>query len=375
MPPVFKIDHKISYWKYFSPYVGIVSDFPESVNVQKGAKARWIFPVPCRFDRHCKGRSPLHGRWRGLLFKSCTGSAGDALIDVQVLLSGVVPAEVGSHALLLQAAPGLLVVVVEAHRLPDDPEHVPGVDVGEGEAPAGALELVVGQDGVLQAAGLPDDGDGTEAHGDHLAQAAGLADGGHEEDVRAGVDHVGQRTGVGDLGGEAAGVLPLGVAEGLLILPVAGAQHHHLHVHLHDLVEHVGDQGEALVAHQAGDTGDDGGGLVLTQAYRLLQGQLAGGLALGGVLGGEVGRQAGLLGRIVEGHVDAVEDALDLAALLVDDRVHAVGIEGHAQLLGIGGRHGGHIGGGHDGALHQVHVPVESQHPLVEVVVVSVILG
>ena len=45
-----------------------------------------------------------------------------------------------------------------------------------------------------------------------------------------------------------------------------------------------------------------------------------------------------------------------------------MGIEGHAQLLSVGGRHGGDIGGGHDGALHQVHVPVEGQHPLVEVV-------
>ena len=132
--------------------------------------------------------------------------------------------------------------------------------------------------------------------------------------------------GVGDLSGEAAGILALSVAEGLLVLPVAGTQHHHLHVHAHDLMEHVGDQREALVAHQTGDAGDDGHVRVLLQAHRTLQRQLAGQLALCGVVSGKVGGQAGVGGGVIQVHVDAVEDTLDLAALLVDDSVQTTGI-------------------------------------------------
>ena len=99
--------------------------------------------------------------------------AQDTLIDLQILAGGAVPAEVGGHVLLLDAAPGLFVVEIEVHCLPQDPDHIVGVDVREGKAPAGALELVVGGDGVLQAAGLPHYGDSAVAHSDHLAQAAG----------------------------------------------------------------------------------------------------------------------------------------------------------------------------------------------------------
>ena len=46
----------------------------------------------------------------------------------------------------------------------------------------------------------------------------------------------------------------------------------------------VGDHGEALVADQTGDAGDEGHIRVLLEANSLLQGGLAGGLALGDVL-------------------------------------------------------------------------------------------
>ena len=62
---------------------------------------------------------------------------------------------------------------------------------------------------------------------------------------------------------------------------------------------------------------------------------------------------------------------LDLVGLLLDHAVHAVGIEGSAQLLSIGGRDGGDEGGGQDGALHQVDVAVGGQHTLVEVAAVQ----
>ena len=72
------------------------------------------------------------------------------------------------------------------------------------------------------------------------------------------------------MGGEAAGILGCRMAEGLLIVPVAGAQDDHLYVHTHNLVDGGGDQVEALVPHQAGHAGDDGGVRVLPQAGHLL---------------------------------------------------------------------------------------------------------
>ena len=107
------------------------------------------------------------------------------------------------------------------------------------------------------------------------------------------------------MGGEAAGVLALGAAERLLILPFAGAQDHHLYVQAHDIVEGIGHQGEALVSHQAGDAADEGDIGVLLQAHGALESGLAGGLA-GEVFGGVVLRQVGAGGGVVEVHVDAV---------------------------------------------------------------------
>ena len=70
-------------------------------------------------------RAPGIGKWKALrrsggLWRPA--SAGNALVNIDVFLGGVIPAEIGGHAFLLQAAPGLLVVVVQIHSLPDDPE-------------------------------------------------------------------------------------------------------------------------------------------------------------------------------------------------------------------------------------------------------------
>ena len=73
--------------------------------------------------------------------------------------------------------------LVGEHRqgIADDVKHVVGVKVRKGEAVALAVLLVVGEDGVPQAAGLPHHRQGAVAHGDHLRDAAGLKFGGHEE--------------------------------------------------------------------------------------------------------------------------------------------------------------------------------------------------
>ena len=239
-----------------------------------------------------------------------------------------------------------------------------GVDVGKGEA--GVAEDAVGDHGVLEAAGLPDHGDGTIAHGDHLAQAAGFGQGGHKEEVGAAVDGGGERGGILKPGGEAAGVLCLGMAEGLFKIPFAGAQHHHLHIHAHDVVDGVGNQLKALVLDQTGHTGDDRYVGVFPEPHSLLKGPLASRLSTQ-VIGAEGGGQTVAIGGIIEGGVQAVEDAPHLPAVVRHYALQAVGIEGVLELTGIGGGDGGHIVGGVDGALHQVHVPVVGQHVLIHI--------
>ena len=239
-----------------------------------------------------------------------------------------------------------------------------GVDVGESKA-IGVLGAV-GTHGIPQAAGLPDYGQGAVAHGDHLRQAAGLGDAGHEEEVRAAIDGGGEGARVEDVGRETAGILGLRVAEGLLKIPVAGAQDHHLHIHGHDVMDGRGHQLKALVLDQTGDAGDDGDIGVLPQADGLLEGGLTGSLA-GEVVRGEVSGQAVIVGGIIQRGVDAVQDTAQLVAVVGNDALQTVGVEGILELAGIGGGDGGDIVGGVDGPLHQVHVPMVGQHMLVEV--------
>lgn len=63
----------------------------------------------------------------------------------------------------------------------------------EGESVAPARLRVEVSDGVSEAAGVSHDGDSPVAQADHLAEAARLVAGGHEEEIRACVDEVGQR--------------------------------------------------------------------------------------------------------------------------------------------------------------------------------------
>ena len=59
--------------------------------------------------------------------------------------------------------------------------------------------------------------------------------------------------------------------------------------------------------------------------------------------------------------VDAVEDAAQLVAVVGDNPLQAVGIEGVLELVGVGGGDGGHVVGGIDSPFHQIHVSVVGQ--------------
>ena len=149
-----------------------------------------------------------------------------------------------------------------------------GVVAVEGKAVAVAGEDVVGLHGVLEAAGLPDNGNGAVVHGVELGEAAGLEAGGHQQRVGAGIDPVGSCLVILDAGAEGAAVGVLIIPEGVLIALVAGAQHHHLGVAVEDLGHNSVDEIQTLLVGQARDEADDKLVGILLQTQLLLQGQL-----------------------------------------------------------------------------------------------------
>ena len=212
-------------------------------------------------------------------------------------------------------------------------------------------------DGVLQTAGFPDDRKGSVAHGDHLGQTAGLALGGHQQQVGAGINGHGQGLVVSPIEGHTAGIPAQFLLKELFVIPVAAAQHHKLAVEVHNLVKYAADQIQALVADQAADDGDNGNVGIHIQVQLFLELFLVSGLP-GKILGGVISVDPRILGGIVAVHIDAVEDAMELAGIELHNALHAVGIVGVAQLLGIGGAYGGNGVAGHQGALEEVHIAV-----------------
>ena len=267
------------------------------------------------------------------------------------------PAEIAGHGPLTQAAKGLRIVLIQVYGFPDDIEHVTAGVIAEGEAVAGIPPGLIGLNGILQAAGLPDNGDGAVAHGDHLAQAAGLALGRHEEQIRTGVDGHGQGFVIVQTDGHTARILLGSPVEKVLIFPVALTQNNQLHRKLHHIMKDFANQVQTLVGHQPADDGHDGGMGFLMQAHDLLQ------LGLVGVLAGHILRGVTngdpLIGLgIVELHIDAVEHAGELIVAPVHDALHMMGKIGHLQFIGIGGGDGVDRVGAENGALEEVHISV-----------------
>ena len=283
------------------------------------------------------------------------------------------PGEVRGHGPFDQPIPQRFVVEI-AHRPLDGVKHVVGVVVGEGEAVALVGIYVEGLDAVPEAAGLPDDGDGPVAHGDHLAEAAGLELAGHEEHVRAGVDPVGQRFVHLHPGGHPAGVFPLGGADEVLIVPVAHAQEHQLHVLAHDVVQHPLDEVQALLGGEPGDEADEGRLRTLLQAALLLQARLQDGLAPP-VVAGEGDAEESVVLRVVGVGVDAVQYAREHVLPLLHEAVQPLAVVGGLDLLGVGGAHGGDPIGEHDAALHAGEEPIELQIVRGEVALVEAQVG
>ena len=127
-----------------------------------------------------------------------------------------------------------------------------GVKVQKAEAGALAGVAVVWLDAVGETAGLPHNGHGAVAHGDHLAQAARLKARGHEENVRSGIHPARKRLGKADLGAEPAGMPGLERAVIVLIRPVARAEHGDLRAGEHFL-RHGVEKIKALLLRETAD--------------------------------------------------------------------------------------------------------------------------
>ena len=239
-------------------------------------------------------------------------------------------------------------------------EHIRAGVVGKGEAGTGVTPGLIGLNGVLQAAGLPDDGHRAVAHGDHLGKAAGLAAGGHQEQIRTCVDSHGQCLIIPQTHSHTAGIPLRRPAEELLISGIAAAQHHKLSRQLHDVAHDLPQKIQSLMGYQTAHHGDNGGVWLLVQTHQVLESGFIRSLA-GQILRRIVGSDASVSSRIVELHIDAVEHAGQLIAALGQNALHPVSKVGILQLLRIGGGHGVHRVSGEDGALQQIQIAVQQQ--------------
>ena len=118
------------------------------------------------------------------------------------------------------------------------------------------------------------------------------------------------------------------------------------------------------MAHQAADHRQQRRVRLLPQSQRHLKVSLAGSLS-GHVVGAVVDGDSHIMGRVVGGHVNAVQYAVQLIADGVHDGGHAVGIVIVVKLGGIGGADGGDRVGHQHGGLHEIHVAVHLQRAVV----------
>ena len=261
---------------------------------------------------------------------------------------------------MLQQLPYVGLLPIEEHGPADHEQHVMGVIVEEAEAVASAGGFIVGKYRIPQAAGFAHDGQGAVAQGNHLAQAAGFKLGRHQEHIRTSVDPMGQRAVHLEARGYLSGILLLGPAEQVHVLGVAHAQHHQLHLFIHDLADHPVHQVQALLVTQAADDGDDGRFRLHIQAQFHLQRALARRFS-GKIVHCETGRDQRIVLGIVFAGIDAVEYAGQMVLLGAEQAVHALAVIGGLNLFGIGGTDCGDLVTIDQTGLHEVGAAIALQ--------------
>ena len=227
-------------------------------------------------------------------------------------------------------------------RIANRIQHFVGIVIGEAETGAGIVIFVVRLYRILQAARLPHDGDGAVAQGHQLAQAAGFKQGRHQECVAGRVNLVGQRVRVINVGGHLVAVLPVKVAEHILVALLAGPQYHQLDVVLAEFVHDIGNQVEALLVREPGDHADHHLLVVLGKPQLLLQRVLILHLLLAEVDGVvRIGDMFVRL-RIEIRVVDAVDNAAQAVAPGPQQAVQSLAVEWRLDFLRVGAADRGH---------------------------------
>jgi len=111
---------------------------------------------------------------------------------------------------------------------------------------------------VVESAGRTHNGHGSILEGVDLVEAAGLEAAGHEENIRAGFDFVGEGIVVTNLDGEAARVCISKVPEKLFVLRFAGSESDDCYIALCKAAGNLLKQVEAFLRSEAGADTDDG---------------------------------------------------------------------------------------------------------------------
>ncbi len=139
-----------------------------------------------------------------------------------------------------------------------------------------------------------------------------------------------------------ARVAALHLLEKVLVLPVAGAENHELQIRLlHHAVERLLQQIQPLGRHHARDHADQRGLRLLRKVQALLQLGFVLGLAVR-VVRRVIGVKVFVRLRIIDMHVDSVQNAGELPAPLLKDVLQPVGEPRVQNLLRIGRAHRRH---------------------------------
>ena len=274
-------------------------------------------------------------------------------IQIHILARGTGPAEVLVHRLRDNVVPCVVVIPEKTCAAEDGIAHLIAVEVGEGESGALTSLIVVRDDGILQTAGLANDGKGAVTHGDHLGQTTWLEERRHQEHIRAGVHALGQGGIELDASRHLAGVFGSEVAKRVLVLVITGSENGDLNAVRQDAVERIGDKVHALLAGEARDHGHKRLVVANRKAQLLLKLRLADGLA-GAIGNAEVLGDRGVgLGVEVVG-VDTVDDALKGLAAAAEHAIKVLAVGGRLDLAGVGGGDRGDCVAVVQSTLHEV---------------------
>ena len=231
-----------------------------------------------------------------------------------------------------------------------------GIVVSKAEAGTGTLILIVRDHGILQTAGLSDDGNSAVSQTHQLAQAAGLEQGRHQECITCRINSVGKCIGVENIGGNLVRILPVKVAEHILIALLTGTQYDKLNIIPAQFIHHICNQIQSLLVGQSGDQTDHHLLVILAQAKLLLQGALILDLLLAEIRS-IVGIHDMLVGlRIEVGIVDSVDDTSQITASGAQQSVQTLAVEGSLDLLRIGVAHSRNCIRIDDTALQQIGI-------------------